>query len=219
MTVHGNRSLDESRFISLWKRAGSSASKIRARAIFHGIDGRYREPHRRYHTRGHIVHCLCQLDTLSQDDPDKLAVELALWFHDVVYEIGDPNNEENSADWFRARAMDDLPEALIDAVCAMIIATVHQAPPTNRRAALTVDIDLSSFGLPYAAFIRDSQAVRDESPHLSDNLFYQGQRAFLERLTMRDQIFTSDHFNTRLEARARDNIAKTLEMIKRRFSV
>ncbi|MEA5468385.1 hypothetical protein VB714_05850 [Spirulina sp. 06S082] len=56
----------------------------------------YREKHRYYHTLQHIEECLILYDRLPTKSP---TVEIALWFHDVIYNPQGPNNEMQSANY------------------------------------------------------------------------------------------------------------------------
>ncbi len=205
--------MDEQRFIALWKRAGSSSGESKALRLCRAIVDHYGEPHRRYHTGDHIRHCLRQVDLIPADYQHLAAVELAIWFHDVIYRIGDPENERNSAEWFARHARGDLPDSLVDRVYGMIIATEHRELPASTDIAYVVDIDLSSFGLPFDEFIKDSRLVRAESTHLTDEQFFEGQRKFLRTLLARERIFVSEVFNKLYESQARRNIQSTLENI------
>jgi predicted metal-dependent HD superfamily phosphohydrolase len=202
--------MDQQRFIDLWVRAGSSRGEDRAAAVFKAVRDHYDEPHRVYHTADHIRHCLREVDRIPDDYEHKTAVEIAIWFHDVIYEIGDPGNEANSADWFKKQAQGDLPDAIIDQVYRMIIATEHREPAMELDSAYVVDVDLSSFGLPFDEFAVDSAMVRAENIHLTDAQFFQGQKQFLLRLLERDRIFQTELFNGLYEAQARSNIRRTL---------
>ncbi len=205
--------MEEQRFIALWAAAGASSGQDKPRRLFRAIEKHYGETHRRYHTADHIRHCLTQVDLIPDDYPHRVAVELAIWFHDVIYRIGDPDNERNSAEWFKEQADGDLPRDIVERVYRMIIATEHREPPVTLDVAYVVDIDLSSFGLPYDEFVVDSRLVRSESTHLAEAEFLAGQREFLCKLLARDRIFVSDLFNGLYEARARRNIQMSLDAI------
>lgn len=207
--------MEEQRFVELWIRAGSRAGESKARRLYADLVEYYGQAHRRYHTFEHIRHCLRQVDRIPDDYADRDAVELAIWFHDAIYEIGDPMNERNSEQWFRSQAADDLPEAMVEQVSRLILATEHQRPPEQIDACYVVDIDLSSFGLPHDEFIVDSQLVRDEATHLSDDEFFAGQRKFLGALLQRQRVYQTDLFNRIYEEQARSNIRSTLEKIDR----
>jgi len=57
---------------------------------------RYTEPHRRYHTLAHVGAMLSCLDARRAEISDALAVEIAIYFHDWVYEPEKSTNEEES---------------------------------------------------------------------------------------------------------------------------
>jgi predicted metal-dependent HD superfamily phosphohydrolase len=84
------------RFILLVTRLGVSESVAKTTA--EKLANAYAEPQRHYHTLNHISHMLDTFDTYSGVFQDKRAVELAIWFHDCVYDSvkGAPWNERES---------------------------------------------------------------------------------------------------------------------------
>ncbi|KEG07189.1 hypothetical protein DQ04_10621020 [Trypanosoma grayi] len=86
-----------------------AAARLWATYIF----TRYSEPQRRYHTLAHLEEMLQQLARyqagapaahrlpLEGDTTRCLVVELALLFHDAVYDPRRGDNEERSAEWFQ----------------------------------------------------------------------------------------------------------------------
>ena len=202
--------VDPERFSSLWQRAGGHAAT--AVQVYYEITRAYAAPGRHYHTPRHINHCLHQLDTAAwtMDNPDQ--VEMALWFHDVVYNPKGRDNEGRSLDYFLALAS-ELPGAYRQSVGELILATAHPNEPTVSDQRFVVDIDLSSFGLPWPDFLRDSRDVRAEFPHLPDAQFMLGQGAFLHCLLGREKFYLTSFFQERLEQRARSNIARYLALM------
>ena len=196
--------VDRKRFEGLWGRCIG----VGAGAVFDELDILYREPHRRYHSASHIEHCLRQLDLAADHMEEPDAVEMALWFHDAIYDIPGQENELRSAELFAARADGRGSERFRAKVRRLIIATMHREPPTGLDESFIVDIDLSSFGLPWDEFIRDSRAVRAELAHLSDAEFHPRQRKFLESLAARPAFCFTEFFRSRHEARARENIGR-----------
>ena len=57
----------------------------------------YGDPARRYHDLHHLAEVLGHVDTLEAVATDPVAVRLAAWFHDAVYDPKALDNEERSA--------------------------------------------------------------------------------------------------------------------------
>ena len=91
--------MDQRRFEELWERCVGAGGED----VFRQIEVLYGEAHRHYHDQTHIVHCLRQFDLAGAIIPNPDAVEMALWFHDAIYEVPDgpsPDNERRSAELF-----------------------------------------------------------------------------------------------------------------------
>jgi predicted metal-dependent HD superfamily phosphohydrolase len=72
--------------------------------LYRALIGRYSERHRRYHVVRHLDECFDRLDE-ARGLADRLSeVELALWFHDAVYEVRNTDNKEQSASWAQVAA-------------------------------------------------------------------------------------------------------------------
>jgi len=198
--------LDRQRFERLWeRRIGAGAGEV-----FDELDTLYHEPHRRYHTAAHVEHCLRLFDLAADrmDEPD--AVEMALWFHDAVYDVPTQGNERRSAELFAARAGARGAERYRSKVHRLIMVTEHREPPATLDESFIVDIDLSSFGLPWEEFLRDSRAVREEFSMVPDAEFHPRHRKFTESLLARPHFCFTEFFRERHEARARRNIERIL---------
>ena len=199
------------RFVALWLRCAPHASAAQARAIHGRLCAAYGEAGRHYHALAHIEHCLCEFDGARAAIAAADDVELALWYHDAVYQPGDSDNEGRSAALFAEHSAGQLADTQVARIGALILATTHANAPQDAQAAWVVDIDLSSFGLPWPAFLHDSHAVRAEMKNLADDDYQNSHGSFLRRLVARPRIYTSEHFHGRYEQRARDNIARLLD--------
>ena len=202
--------LDRPRFETLWNRRIGDGAGV----VFDELETLYGEPHRVYHGAAHIEHCLRLFDLAAggMDEPD--AVEMALWFHDAIYDIPARENERRSAELFAARAGGRGSERLRSKVRGLIMVTTHLDPPTTLDEAFIVDIDLSSFGRPWEEFLDDSRAVRAELAHVPDAEFYPKQRKFLGSLAARPEFCFTEFFRERHEARARENIARLCAVLE-----
>lgn len=192
------------RFFNLWQEcAGTNAGQV-----WQKLQQHYTEPHRHYHSLGHLTHCLTQLDVAKDQILELSATEMAIWFHDIIYHYGARDNEILSAAFFRNVAGPSMPAHFIDRVCEFIIATQHTGAAGDAAIAFVVDIDLSGFGLPWEGYLADSDALRLEASSVGDAQYYQGKLRFLGELQQWSSLFQSPFFRNRLETTAQSNIAR-----------
>lgn len=191
----------QERFVALWSRCGG----LHAQQAYADLVRHYAEPTRHYHTMRHIGRCLHDLDGVRDAVPHPDAVELALWYHDVIYLPGAPDNEQRSADWFRRWA--DSRIATDQRICDMILATKHTQVPAETDARFAADIDLAMLGGQRARFRDDGARLRAERPDLDDETYARQERTLLANLLAQARIYHTDVFHRRCEARARRNLA------------
>ena len=208
--------MDKQRFQALWTRCRTDHAAAGSDRVFAELVSRYSEPQRRYHTPVHINHCLGQFDAAASlmDNPD--AVELAVWFHDVIYDVPTAGNERRSAEHFLEYMGDGPPEELNRTVYDLVIVTDHKRLPESNDEKLLIDIDLSSFGLPWDRMLSDSVDVRNEFPNVSDEKYYPAQLKFLQSLLDREHFCFTTFFRERHERSARDNIERYLQGLRER---
>jgi len=203
------------RFRALWQRclidgAFDDSQKIHQRLL----DG-YDEPQRHYHTLAHIEQCMAMFDQCSSLAHNPDALELAVWFHDVIFEPGKSDNEARSAKLYLQFSDGVHDQATRGLVERLIMATLHDGSSLeDSDARYMVDIDLSSFGLSWEYFLEDSGNLRLENADLSDAEYYRRKTSFQGRLLARERFYLSDYFAERLDAQARANLARYFEMIQ-----
>lgn len=197
----------EKRFRDVVSRCAPDAD---AGELYRVLVDKYSESHRSYHTLEHIRHCLAQLDGARHlaDDPE--AIELAIWFHDAVFDTGASDNERRSAQLFDSRLGPHLTPERAARIHRLIRDTEHPSEPEDNDGRLMVDIDLSSFALPWDEFMRDTRAILAECAHVPEAQRVAGKCRFLNGLLSRSSIFQTAHFRERHEAQARSNIERHL---------
>lgn len=200
------------RFTGLWRRCLVPGAKSDTHAVWDAVNDCYAQPHRKYHNERHLALCLEQLDLVAHEVEQPDQIEMGIWFHDVVYDLGEPDNEARSAALFCEFSDQVLHSDFINAVVDLILVTTHKEPPINRIHQLICDIDLASFGYPWQRFLEDSANLRAEFQGSEDD-YYVGKRSFLESLLQRPKIFMTDIFNALYEQQARDNIRRFLDLI------
>src|SRR3990167_2253382 len=154
----------------LWLRVGAKGDPLN---VWLNLIRRYAEPHRAYHTLGHIDHCLDELGISRHLAPHSDAIEFALWYHDAVYDATAKDNEEKSAE-LAVKAINaiSLPENFANRVRNLILATKkHTAPANNPDAQLLIDIDLAILGQNEKKFDEYERQIREEYKEVPYEIF------------------------------------------------
>jgi predicted metal-dependent HD superfamily phosphohydrolase len=133
-----------------WQAAWGELSAKPPAGLFDELMARYGEPHRHYHTAQHLDECFAQMARDLAQRPAE--VELALWFHDSIYEPKRQDNEAKSAAWARDSALSaGVVAESAQRLHALVMATRHDAVPQGRDEQALVDIDLSILGAQFLA--------------------------------------------------------------------
>lgn len=179
------------------------------------LESRYGEPHRVYHTLRHIGHCLDEFEGARPLAADPAAVEMALWYHDAVYDPRAEDNEERSAA-LAARAAETmgLPRAFGERVASLILVSAHRTPAAGSDPQLFADIDLAILGRPDAEFDEYERQVRAEYAWVAEPVFRAGRSAILESFLERPAIYGTDFFRKRYEATARQNLSRSIARMR-----
>lgn len=173
----------------------------------------YNSPDRTYHNLTHIHSCLAEFEAVRSLAENAVAMKIAIWFHDVIYDTHAHDNEERSADFAR-EALQKLgaDEAFVNNVVELILATKHNQPVSG-DAALLVDIDLAILGKPTDEFDRYDTAIRQEYHWVSEEAYRAGRSKVLQSFLDRPSIYQTDHFRTQYEAQARINLARAIRRL------
>lgn len=209
----------QGRWLDLWGRLQQHGAEGDYEKVYRELVARYCESHRAYHNLAHVEHALDELDEVRDLAKDPDAVELALWFHDLVYDIGAGNNEEESARLARKAVVEfGLTEGLADRVSGLILATRHNATPLDSDAQLVVDIDLSILGQPPGRFDAYEEEIRSEyAPVIEERGaagFNAGRARILRRFLTRPAIYSTDYFRRKYEESARANLRRSIERLE-----
>jgi predicted metal-dependent HD superfamily phosphohydrolase len=182
--------------------------------LFYTLVARYAEPQRKYHTLQHLEECLNKLEELAAVAVHPAEVELALWFHDAIYEINRKDNEERSAQWASASVLEaGLSSEIAQRVYTLVMATDHKSTPVDKDAAIVVDVDLAILGASVERFDEYEAQVRQEYAAVPDLLFRRGRSQILQAFLARPRIYSTATFFERYEQQARANITRSLQRL------
>ncbi len=189
------------RWNHLWSQLGASPPP----GLFDEIVARYREKHRHYHTLQHLDECFQHLDAVAPLAIHAPEIELALWFHDAVYDSHRQDNEALSAAWARSAAS-ALPRESCDRIYDLVQVTGSHSLPKTSDEALLIDIDLSILGASPDRFEEYEQGIRKEYSWVPQLIFSAKRRSILARFLERETIFQTRYFIDRFERQARVNL-------------
>ena len=202
----------EQRWAALWQRLGAQGD---ANAVYDDLVARYSEPHRAYHTLEHIGHCLDEFEQVRHLATNPDAVELALWYHDAIYDTKTKDSEERSAALAVEEARNaSLPDSFGQSVANLIMATKHTTAPTDPDVQLLVDIDLSILGQTGDKFDEYERQVRKEYEWVAEDAFVAGRSSILKSFLDRSTIYSTQFFRNKYETQARRNIARSLARLR-----
>jgi predicted metal-dependent HD superfamily phosphohydrolase len=204
--------LDPQRWTKLWQKISSHGD---GGAWFEILNTHYAEEHRHYHTARHISECLVAFDAASPIATQPVAVELALWFHDAIYDTRAADNEEQSAR-LAQRCLENAgaDTNLQSAVRDLIMVTKAHEGSSHPDAPLLVDIDLSILGATPERFFEYEDQIRQEYAWVPEDLFRTKRAEILERFLARAIIYRTPEFFRTHEKQARANLRASLERLR-----
>jgi predicted metal-dependent HD superfamily phosphohydrolase len=212
--VSGDDTLLEASWRRAWADVGVAAADA---ALLQRLLAAWREPHRRYHTLQHLAECVAAFAATRGLAQRPGEVELALWFHDAIYDVHRHDNEARSADWARdALAGAGAAAGAATRVHELVLATRHAAAAQTPDAKLLVDIDLGILGAPALRFAQYEAQIRDEYAWIDDATFRRRRREVLTGFLARPTIYATDHFRTLLETAARANLERSIAQLEDR---
>lgn len=194
-----------------WRALGLAAGD---EALFQQLVAAWSEPQRRYHTLQHLRECLELLDGARGLAARPGEVELALWFHDAVYDVHAHDNEARSAAWARAALLEAAaPTVAADRIHALVMATAHHSAAADADTQLLLDVDLAILGAAPDRFDEYEMQVHAEYAHVPDDAFRSGRRRVLQGFADRPRLYGTPHFQARFEAAARVNLRRALRRL------
>jgi predicted metal-dependent HD superfamily phosphohydrolase len=176
-------------------------------------------PHRRYHDLAHLAAVLGVIGELAHAAADPVAVRLAAWYHDVVYEPTGGDNERVSAERARAGLRGLVADGRLAEVERLVRLTAgHDPEPGDANGAVLCDADLAVLAGPPEAYAAYASAVREEYGHLSDEEFTRRRIAVLDSLIALPALYRTPEAARQWTEPARANLAAELTLLRRRLA-
>ncbi len=172
----------------------------------------YTKPDRHYHNLNHIHHALITIERFNLELKNPIAVQLAAWFHDFVYDPQASDNEFQSAKLAKELLTEiKISSEIIDRVQQLILATKgHQIDPGDADRSIFLDADLAILGTDPAQYQDYARSIRQEYSWVTDADYKTGRTKVLESFLNRDRLYYTDLLFDELESIARFNMSQEI---------
>ncbi len=179
----------------------------------------YDAPGRAYHNGRHLDSLLEHFQAIRPLLLCTEAVEVAIYYHDIVYDPQSPDNEWESMAQMVADLAGTMEAEIIRDAAVMIEATVsHELPEEADPAVISdcayfLDMDLSILGAANDDFDAYEAGIRQEYEFVPDLQYCSARGEILNRFLNRQRLYFTDYFSSRYEARARLNVMRSLALL------
>jgi len=165
-------------------------------SILYSTESRY------YHTLSHLENIYNQLKPFQLTP----AIEFAIFYHDIIYNTKERDNEEKSALLARKRLKElGAREEIRNKVYELIIETKkHES--NSLDTALFLDADIAILGSKLKVYKIYMQNIRKEYSIYSDKEYQEGRYAVLKSFLKKERLYLSNYFYNLYEQNARNNI-------------
>lgn len=183
--------------------------------VFLDLVAAYSSVGRYYHTLEHIQQVLETIESIRTTNPTPRweaanfpAIELAAWFHDVIYDPQANDNEAKSAE-YAVTALNELgiPISTVERVKQLILNTkTHQALTDDIDSQILLDSDLAILGAPEWQYQAYARSIRQEYFWMAEQVYRTGRKDVLQNFLQRERLYFTDRLFSDLEVRAKHNL-------------
>jgi predicted metal-dependent HD superfamily phosphohydrolase len=183
--------------------------------IFDRLIEAYQETHRHYHNLEHINEVLKVAGKLADQSESLLTIQLAIWFHDAVYDATRTDNERRSAELARELLLPvNVDPAIVETVERLILATAIDAiTPEHADGKIMLDADRSILGADPKRYQRYVDGIRKEYQHVSDELWRAGRGKLLQHWLDQPRLFLTERMHSVGDEPARTNLRAELDAL------
>lgn len=199
------------KWISIWNRVGVSAPED----MFDNLILRYSDPSRSYHGLRHLSECLRALELFPETS---IAVEFALWFHNIIFDVKLYDNEWRSAEFaFSLFQNVGVNPEICESIRDTIRVTSHNIEPASIDQCVIIDCDIAIFGSKWKRFLEYEKQIRKEYDHIPDNMFKHIRIDIFNKFLDRQSIYYTPILFDALEEKARQNLQRAIKTLENSY--
>ena len=195
-------------WLSSWCELGLNAPES---SVFEDVLARYSETHRYYHTLQHLSECFSHRAWIQASAAYPAEVYMAIWFHDLIYDVRAKDNETRSAQ-FAADLLsaNGASHSQISRISQHIIATSTHQMSLAEDSQFLLDVDLAILGASPARFSQYQEQIRSEYAYVPSVIYRFKRKEVLASFLARESIYLTPHFQYEYEETARENLRNAL---------
>ena len=188
--------------------------------IFQDLVSRYGESHRFYHVLAHIVSMLNEFEEVTHLAGNSIAVRLAIWYHDAIYDTAEKlphptSNEERSA----LLAQEELEylgqdSKIVGHVVIHVLATEHTFGGYSPDTRLLLDLDLAIFGKSDEEFDEFDRNIRKEYARVPEIIYRSGRIKILRMFLDREKLYLTTTLAEKYDKKARENLKRAIARLE-----
>ncbi|MDH6307374.1 putative metal-dependent HD superfamily phosphohydrolase [Dysgonomonas sp. PFB1-18] len=176
----------------------------------------YASPGRFYHTLSHLEKIIMELKGVEEYISDWDTILFSTFYHDIVYNVQNDNNEEDSAELAAERLNQiSYPQHKVEHCISQILTTKGHAITEDLDTNLFIDADLAILGQEWDAYYTYSEQVRKEYAIYSDAQYKAGRKKVLEYMLSMKQLYKTECFIQKYEEKARKNIQHEIQILEK----
>lgn len=189
--------------------------ELYADELFSNILQHYSEKDRHYHNLTHIQKMLDFSFLHADKIQDIETLQLAIFYHDIIYNSMSKNNETDSA----ALAVEQLsstnfPKEKIRLVEQFIVSTQkHFLLIAHSDLDYFLDFDLAILGTERTVYEDYAEKIRKEYKWVPSFLYNKNRKKVLQHFLERESIYFTEIFRKQYEVIARENLAFEIEVM------
>ena len=198
-----------------WKQLWRSQDELSDK-VFIELTQCYNDPSRHYHNLQHVLDLLVLSEKFSGYLKDRLIIDLSIFYHDVIYQAGRKDNEEQSAAFAR-KSLYHLTTNLsvIEKVISYVLATKdHFSVDTeDNDLKYFLDFDLSILSAEPRSYQKYASAIRREYAAIPDEFYKSGRLLFLKKALNLPHLYFTDQFR-KTESQAKANLNWEVQLLE-----
>ncbi|MBO9674503.1 MAG: hypothetical protein J7577_13730 [Sphingobacteriaceae bacterium] len=178
------------------------------------IEENYTRKERYYHALQHLDNLLKYLFEVKDKIESWETILFTLFYHDIIYNALNPDNEAQSAELAVARMKQvSVPDHIVFNCKTQILATKTHLYDSDPDTNYFTDADLSVLGQSHESYSAYAKNVRKEYSIYPDLIYNQGRKKVLEHFIKMERIYKTDYFYHKFENQAKQNLQFELDQL------